>query len=96
MSQNTLAKTIQAQPLLALNMPKIDTLLPGFTTGDFPTLRLACSIIPRTAPIRKSTTTTATRGLKSNVICIDGGSTFHLYQTANSPGFTSATPKQRR
>jgi len=95
LAQNSLIQTVQAQPLLALNMRNVSWLFPGFAAGDFAVLHGSASVtslasllcVRAQLPIQLG-------GLGSNVIFIDGGNTFRLYQVARLAQMHKLNPKE--
>jgi hypothetical protein len=83
MLQNLMTKPTMAQPLFSLNMPGVDELFPGFTLGDFAVLYGSPSVISLTSLLCVRTQLPVQLGgLGSNVVFIDGGNTFRLYNIA--------------
>jgi phage gp36-like protein len=97
MSQNILAKPLlpYTQALFPLKMRNVDELFPGFATGDFaviygsPSVQSLASMLCVKAqlPIQLG-------GLSSNVIFVDGGNSFRLYQIARLAQIHQLDPKQ--
>ena len=95
MAQNSLIQTVQAQPLLTLNMRNVNQLFPGFAAGDFAALYGSASVtslasllcVRAQLPIQLG-------GLGSNVIFIDSGNTFRLYQVARLAQVHKLNPKE--
>jgi phage gp36-like protein len=97
MSQNMLVKPMlpRTQDLFPLKMRNIDALFPGFATGDFaviygsPSVQSLLSMLCVKAqlPIQLG-------GLSSNVIFIDGGNSFRLYQIARLAQLHQLDPKK--
>ena len=80
MSLNIMAKPALAQPFFSLNMPGVDELFPGFAPGDFAVLHGSASIISVISLLSvRAQLPLQLGGLGSNVIFIDGGNTFRLY-----------------
>jgi hypothetical protein len=95
LSQNTIVKAIPSQPLLSLNMRNINQLFPGFMAGDFALLygSHAVSSLASLLCIRAQLPPQL-GGLGSNVIFIDGGNTFRLYQITRLARLHQLDPKQ--
>lgn len=95
MSQNSLIQTVREQPLLALNMRNVSELFPGFVPGDFAVLHgsphvtslVSLLCIRAQLPIQLG-------GLGSNVIFVDGGNTFRLYQVARLAQLHKLDPEE--
>jgi len=95
LSQNTLSKTISSQSLLSLNMRNINQLFPGFTAGDFAILYGSPSVLSLSSLLCvRAQLPTQLGGLASNVIFIDGGNTFRLYQVARLAQLHQLNPKE--
>jgi hypothetical protein len=91
---NTLVKTIPSQPLLSLNMQNINELFPGFEVGDFAVLHGSHSVLSLTSLLCvRAQLPTQLGGLGSNVVFIDGGNTFRLYQVARLAKLHQLDPK---
>ena len=95
MFQNTVLKTVESQPLLSLNMRNVNQLFSGFTIGDFAvlygsnTVQSLVSLLCVRAQLPPQLC-----GLGSNVVFIDGGNTFRLYQIARLARLHQLDPKQ--
>ncbi len=95
MSQNTILRTLPPQNLFSLNMPNIDDLFPGFAAGDFAVIYGSSSVQTLTSMLCiKAQLPTQLGGLSSNVIFIDGGNSFRLYQIARLAQLQQLDPKQ--
>jgi hypothetical protein len=99
LSQNTIVKTTpskpQPQPLLSLNMRNMNQLFPGFTTGDFALLHGSHAVTSlATLLCIRAQLPPQLGGLGSNVVFIDGGNTFRLYQTTRLARLHKLDPKQ--
>ncbi len=95
MSQNTLLKTTSAQPLLSLNMRNVNQLFPGFTIGDFAAIYGSSSVLSLTSLLCvRAQLPAQLGGLRSNVVFVDGGNTFRLYQVARLAKLYQLDPKK--
>lgn len=75
-----MVKPAMAQQLFCLNMPGVDELFPGFAPGDFAMLYGSPSVISLTSLLCiRAQLPEQLGGLGSNVVFIDGGNTFRLY-----------------
>jgi hypothetical protein len=97
--QNLIVKPIIAQttPTLcfSLNMPVVDELFPGFISGDFAILYGSPSIISLTSLLCiRAQLPTQLGGLGSNVVFIDGGITFRLYNIARLAQLHQLNPER--
>jgi len=94
MSQNTLVKTPLSQQLLSLNMRNVNQLFPGFAIGDFAAIYGATSVLSLTSLLCVGAQLPAQLGgLGSNVVFVDGGNTFRLYQVARLARLQQLDPK---
>ena len=95
MSQNSLIQTTQAQPVLALNMRNVNQLFPGFAIGDFAVLHGSPSVTSLASLLCvRAQLPTQLGGLGSNVVYVDGGNTFRLYQVARIAQLHKLNPKE--
>jgi hypothetical protein len=95
MSQNLIVKPTMAQPLFSLNIPDVDELFPGFTSGDFAILYGSPSVISLTSLLCiRAQLPAQLGGLGSNVVFIDGGNTFRLYKIACLAQLHHLNPRQ--
>ena len=95
LSQNALAKSLPSQSLLTLNMPNIDELFPGFTTGDFVLLYGTSAILPLSSLLCvRAQLPNQLGGLGTDVVFVDGGNTFRLYQVSRIAQIHQLDPKQ--
>lgn len=95
MSQNTLAKTIPSQSLLSINMRNVNQLFPGFAIGDFAVIYGSASVLSLTSLLCvRAQLPAQLGGLGSNVVFVDGGNTFRLYQVARLARLHQLDPKK--
>jgi predicted ATP-dependent serine protease len=95
LSQNQICKPTVHQSLFPLNIRNVNQLFPGFSEGDF-------ALIHGSSSVQSLTTLLCVRaqlakqlgGLGSNVIFIDGGNTFRLYQITRLAQAHQLNPKQ--
>jgi hypothetical protein len=81
--------------LFSLNMRNVDALFPGFTPGDFAVIYGSPSAVFLTSMLCvKAQLPIQLGGLSSNVIFIDGGNTFRLYQVSRLAQIHQLNPKQ--
>ncbi len=84
-----------AQPLFSLNMPGVDELFPGFAPGDFAVLYGSPSVISLTSLLCiRAQLPPQLGGLGSNVVFIDGGNTFRLYNITRLAKLHQINPRQ--
>ena len=95
MSQNILVKPTAKQALFSLNMRNVNDLFPGFAPGDFAVIYGSPSVISLTSLLCvRAQLPTQLGGLSSNVVFIDGGNTFRLYQVSRLAQLHHLDPKQ--
>jgi RecA/RadA recombinase len=76
-------------------MPNIDDLFPGFTTGDFTVLYGASAVLPLSSLLCvRAQLPNQLGGLGTDVIFVDGGNTFRLYQVSRIAQLHQLDPKQ--
>ena len=93
--QNQIVKPTISQPFLTINIRSVNKVFPGFALGDFAVLQGPSSVsslasllcVRAQLPIQIG-------GLQSNVIFVDGGNTFRLYQIAQLSRMHQLNPKQ--
>jgi hypothetical protein len=95
LSQTILAKTLSAQPLLALNMRNINQLFPGFAVGDFAVLYGSPSVLSLSSLLCvRAQLPNQLGGLGSDVVFVDGGNTFRLYQVTRLAQLHQLNPRE--
>jgi hypothetical protein len=95
MSQNLLVKPALKQTLFSLNMRNVNDLFPGFAPGDFAVVYGSPSVISLTSLLCvRAQLPTQLGGLSSNVVYIDGGNTFRLYQVSRLAQLHHLDPTQ--
>lgn len=95
MSQNALVKTIASQPLLSLSIRNINQLFPGFTVGDFAVLYGSPCVLSLSSLLCvRAQLPTQLGGLGSDVVFVDGGNTFRLYQVARLAQLHQLNPRE--
>ena len=97
MLQNTveIVKTVEPQSVLSLNMRNISKLFSGFEIGDFALLYGSHSVQSLVSLLCvRAQLAPQLGGLGSNVVFIDGGNTFRLYQIARLAQLHQLDPKQ--
>jgi hypothetical protein len=82
MSQTVILKPTLSQPVFPLNIKSVDKIFPGFALGDFGLLQGTSVLSLASMLCVQAQLPTQFGGLKSNVIFIEGGYTFRLYQIA--------------
>jgi hypothetical protein len=95
MLQNLMTKPALVQSLLSLNMPGVDELFPGFAAGDFAVLYGSPSVISLTSLLCvRAQLPVQLGGLGGNVVFIDGGNTFRLYNIARLAQLHQLNPNE--
>jgi hypothetical protein len=95
LSQNALTKCLPSQKLLTLNIPNIDDLFPGFTAGDFAVLYGTSTALPLSSLLCvRAQLPNQLGGLGTDVVFVDGGNTFRLYQISHIAQLHQLDPKQ--
>jgi hypothetical protein len=95
LAQNLLVKTTSSQLLLALNIRNINQLFPGFAVGDFAVLYGSPSVLSLSSLLCvRVQLPTQLGGLGSDVIFVDAGNTFRLYQVARLAQLHQLNPKE--
>jgi hypothetical protein len=90
-----LIETKPEQSLLALNMQNINQLFPGFTVGDFAVIHGSPSVLSLSSLLCvRAQLPKQLGGLGSNVIFVDGGNTFRLYQIAHLARLYQLDPRR--
>ena len=91
----SLIQTLQAKPQLAFNMPNVNQLFPGFALGDFAVLYGSPSVTSLASLLCvRAQLPPQLGGLGSNVVFVDGGNTFRLYQVARLARAHRLNPKE--
>ena len=93
MTQNLVVKPSLSQPVFPLNIRVVNEVFPGFAVGDFAVLQGPVSSLTSLLCVRAQLPTQL-GGLNSNVIFIDGGNSFRLYQIAQLARIHRLNPKK--
>ena len=94
MASSTLVKHIPSQ-ILSFNIPNIDDLFPGFTIGDFAVLYGSPTILSLSLLLTvRAQLPFQLGGLETNVVFVDGGNTFRLYQISRIAQLSQLDPRQ--
>ena len=94
MSQTVIVKPTLSQPIFPLNIRSVNEIFPGFALGDFAVLQGSSSVLSLASLLCvKAQLPTQLGGLETNVIFIDGGNTFRLYQIAQIAQIHYLNPK---
>ena len=93
--KSSIAKTTKTKLFFSLNIPGIDELFPGFAPGDFAVLYGSPSVIPLASLLCvRAQLPVQLGGLGTNVIFIDGGNTFRLYNVARLAQLHHLNPQE--
>lgn len=83
MYQNTILKTAEGNQLLSLNTQQVNQLFPGFNIGEFAIVYGSKSVLSLSSLLCvRAQLPLQLGGLGSNVVFVDGGNSFKLYQIA--------------
>jgi hypothetical protein len=81
--------------LLTLNVPNIDDLFPGFAAGDFALLQGTSVVLPLSSLLCvRAQLPNQLGGLGTDVVFVDGGNTFRLYQVSRIAQIHQLDPRQ--
>ena len=93
--QNTVLKTVESQPVLSLNMRNVNDLFSGFAIGDFAVIYGSNSVQSLTSLLCvRAQLPPQLGGFGSNVVFVDGGNTFRLYQISRLARLHQLDPTQ--
>lgn len=94
MVSSILVKPSPSQSLLSFNIPDIDDLFPGFTPGNFAVL-YGSTVLPLSLLLTvRAQLPFQLGGLGTNVVFVDGGNTFRLYDVSRIAQLHQLDPKQ--
>jgi hypothetical protein len=94
MSQTVVLKPTLSQPVFPLNIRSVDKIFPGFAYGDFALIQGTSVLSLSSLLCVQAQLPTQFGGLKSNVIFIEGGYTFRLYQIAQLAKLHQLDPRK--
>jgi len=95
LSQNALVKSLPSQAVLTLNLSNIDEVFPDFATGDFALLYGTSAILPLSSLLCvRAQLPNQLGGLGTDVVFVDGGNTFRLYQVSRIAQIHQLDPRQ--
>lgn len=94
MASSILVKPSPSQALLSFNIPNIDDLFPGFTTGNFAVLYGSAAFPLSLLSTVRAQLPFQLGGLETNVVFVDGGNTFRLYDVSRIAQLYQLDPKQ--
>lgn len=95
MYQNVILESISSQSRLSLNIENVDCLFPGFMLGDF-------GVLHGSSAVQSLLTQLCVRaqlpyqlgGLETNVMFVDGGNSFRLYDVSANAQTCELNPKE--
>jgi len=93
LNQNVVVQPALSQPVFPLNIRSVNEVFPGFALGDFAVLQGSVSALTSLLCV-KAQLPAQLGGLQSNVVFIDGGNTFNLYQIAQLAQIHHLNPKK--
>jgi len=84
LSSKELLKSVPSQSCLSFSIENIDDLFPGFALGDFAVFHGSATISRLSMLLCvRAQLPYQLKGLETNVVFIDGGNTFRLYEVSN-------------
>jgi len=93
--QRTTLESLPSQPRLSFNMENIDDMFPGFSLGDFAVLHGSPAVLPLSMLLCvRAQLPPQLNGLGTNVIFVDGGNTFRLYDVSTIAQLHELDPKE--
>ena len=93
--QNTVLQSVSSQLRLSLNINGVDVLFPGFAFGDFAVLH--CSSAVKSLLTRlcvRAQLPYQLGGLETNVLFVDGGNSFNLYDVSSFAQTCELNPRK--
>jgi len=95
LSQNILVRSLPSQALLTLNISSLEDLFRGFAIGDFAVLYGSPNVQPLSSLLCvRAQLPNQLGGLGTDVVFIDGGNAFRLYQISQIAQLHQLDPKQ--
>ena len=83
MSSSALVKSVLSLSCLSFNIENIDGLFPGFALGDFAVFHGSAAVLPLSMLLCvRAQFPYQLGGLETNVVFVDGGNTFRLYDVS--------------
>jgi hypothetical protein len=94
-SKNQLIELTLSKPKLSLNLKNIDEFFPGFMEGDFGVIHGSWSVATLTSLLCvRAQLAKQLGGLGGNIVFVDGGNSFNLYQVAKLARVHHLNPRQ--
>jgi hypothetical protein len=88
-------ESLHSQHCLSLNMENIDDLFPGLALGDFAVLHGSSAVLPLSLLLCvRAQLPYQLGGLETNVVFVDGGNTFRLYDVSYIAQVHKLDPKE--
>jgi len=95
LSSETLLKVAPSRSRLAFNIENIDDLFPGFALGDFAVFHGSVAVLPLSMLLCvRAQLPYQLGGLETNVVFVDGGNTFRLYDVSCFAQLHKIDPKE--
>jgi hypothetical protein len=95
MYQNVILEPIPSQLRLSLNIENIDSLFPGFVLGDFAVLHGSSAVQSLLSSLCvRAQLPYQLEGLETNVLFVDGGNSFRLYDVSAIAQTCELDPKE--
>ena len=95
MPPNILVKPYPPSTLFSFNIANVDDLFPGFMMGDFAVIHGAPAILQLSLLLSvRAQLPFQLGGLETNVLFIDGGNTFRLYEVSRIAQLHKLSPRQ--
>jgi hypothetical protein len=95
MYQNVILEPIPSQLRLSLNIENIDSLFPGFMLGDFAVLHGSSAVQSLLSSLCvRAQLPYQLEGLETNVLFVDGGNSFRLYDVSAFAQSSELDPKE--
>jgi hypothetical protein len=94
MSQNVIVEPTLSEAVFPLNIRGVKDVFPGFALGDFAVLQGSSVLSLASLLCVKAQLPSQLGGLQSNVVFVDGGNTFRLYQIAQLAQIHHMDPKK--
>jgi len=84
LSSRALVKSVPSQSCLSFDIENLDNLFPGFALGDFAVFHGSTAVLPLSMLLCvRAQLPYQLGGLETNVIFVDGGNTFRLYDVSH-------------
>lgn len=95
LSSSTLVKPLLSQTPLSFSIANVDELFPGFVAGDFAVLYGMRTVLPLSLLLTVRAQLPAQLcGLETNVVFVDGGNSFRLYEVSRIAQLHQLDPRK--